>query len=129
MWVWRGFSAASSSPSPLAEGPAAVGIGREPRNDRVGNFFRRFGKKRVRRVRMAVQPSGLHAGGEAQRAQGFHDETAPVAGGAGAALTAGRGPLLDGEAMDRPHVRRAVVEEEWADHARQDDRPVRQDRT
>jgi hypothetical protein len=31
--------------------------------------------------------------------------------------------------MDRRHVRRAVIEEKLADHARQDDRPVRQKRT
>ena len=76
-----------------------------------------------------MHPSGLDAGGEAQGAQGFPDDAAPVTGGAGAALTAGGGRLGHGEAMDRPHVRRAVVEEEWADHARQDDTVMRRDWT
>ena len=78
---------------------------------------------------MAARPSGLDAGGEAQRAQGLLDEAAPVAGGADAALTAGLGRLGHGEAMDRPHVRRPVVEEERADHARQDGTAMRRDWT
>jgi len=78
---------------------------------------------------MGAQPSGLQTGGETPRAQGFPDDAVPVAGGADAALTAGCGPLLYGEAMDRPHVRSAVVEEEIADHAWNDDTAMRQDRT
>ena len=67
---------------------------------------------------MAPRASGPDAGGEAQGAQGFADEAAPIPGGANAALTAGLGRLHHGEAMDRLHVRGSVCgEEEIADHA------------
>jgi len=129
MWAQGVLSAASSSPSSLAEGPAAVRIGRGGWSGRLDNFFRRFGKKRVRRVRTAARASDPDASGEAQGAQGFPDEAAPAAGGADAALTAGYRRLNPGEAMDRRHVRRPVIEEKLADHARQDDTAMRQDRT
>ncbi|WP_291840141.1 hypothetical protein [Brevundimonas sp.] len=80
-------------------------------------------------MRIVAQPSGLQAGGETQGAQGFGDDAAPVAGGAGATLTTGCRRLDHGETMDRRHVRRAVIEEKLADHARQDDTAMRQDRT